>query len=102
MDIYATHLGASAGLGALGGQPAPQREPRPVPVAQEPQVLACQPILRRGNPEAYEQAERFARQKSGYDQPDGRKQQAIEAYQSLQQDARRAEITRMLGVDTYA
>jgi len=62
-----------------------------------------QVVVRQGNAEAFNQAERFQNQRqSNYDQPNSRARNAINAYQSLATEQQRSELNQLLGVDTYA
>lgn len=61
-----------------------------------------QVVTRQGGAEAFEKAERFRQQNSGFQEQQGSKgRQAIEAYQSQLKDSRREEIHQLMGVDTY-
>lgn len=58
-------------------------------------------VLRKGNEEAFERADRFREQQTFRESYDGRSADAIHAYTSLMVENKRAEIHGMLGVDTY-
>lgn len=70
-------------------------------VEQTAEQVPTQVLLRRGDDKAFEQAERFS-QYTTYDQPGSRNASALNAYQSLEKEQKRAELQQMLGVDTYA
>lgn len=66
-----------------------------------PAVEASQSLRTSADRDTLNQAKRF-QQDSGYDQPQGKGQQAVGAYMSLEREAQRASIRDMLGVDIYA
>lgn len=83
----------------------PQKEAEARQQKQQTQVTEfprSQVVTRQGGAEAFEKAERFRQQNSGFqEQSNAKNRQAIEAYQSQQKDGRRDEIHQLMGVDTY-
>ena len=90
----------------------PVREPQKEVDARQQQeqrknteLPRTQTVIRTGNNQIFEQAEKFREKQSfneSFREPrDARAQQAISAYQSLDKEARRAEIQELMGVGTY-
>lgn len=106
MNINGSQFDAGSGLTinpALRDKPKNQNVQR----IEEQQGRAERPdaaiVLRPGSEEAFERADRFReqQQKTYREFQDGRTQDAIQAYNSLALEGKRAEIHGMLGVDTY-
>lgn len=76
---------------------------RPVNSEQERTTPAAPIVLRKGNAEAFERADQYRDQQAETyrEFSNGRSRDAIEAYQSLIFDAKKAEVSQMMGVDTY-
>lgn len=76
---------------------------RPVSSEQERTASAVPIVLKKGNAEAFERADQYRdEQAETYREfSNGRSRDAIEAYQSLIFDAKKAEVSQMMGVDTY-
>ncbi|WP_416308100.1 hypothetical protein [Neptunicella sp. SCSIO 80796] len=96
-----------ASQNALASNP-PVREPqRDVEARQQQQqqkvtqLPRSQVVIRQGNTQAFEDADKFRQQQAIYDQPASKNRQAINAYQTLQREGLRSEIHQSLGVDTY-
>lgn len=68
---------------------------------QTPAIESSQSLRTTANPDTLNKARRFA-QESGYDQPQGKGNQAVQAYMSLEREAQRDTIRTMMGVDLYA
>jgi len=60
-----------------------------------------QVVTRQGGAEAFDQAEKFRQKQDFQEQPGAKGRQAIDAYQSLLREDKRAEISQLMGVDTY-
>jgi len=72
---------------------------------QNTELPKRQTVVRSGDNQVFEQAEKF-RSKQAFNETfreprDAKAQQAISAYQSLDKEARRAEIQQLMGVETY-
>lgn len=72
---------------------------------QETELPKNQTVVRSGDNQVFEQAEKFRQKQSSSDQfrepRDNRSQVAVSAYQSLAKEAKREEIQQLMGVDTY-
>jgi len=72
---------------------------------QETELPKNQTVVRSGDNQVFEQAEKFRQKQSSSEQfrepRDNRSQAAISAYQSLAKEAKREEIQQLMGVDTY-
>lgn len=105
MDIERSHIAAQSSLAVnpavREAQPSTRQRRANDTVQSNDQQPPTQVVLRRPDTNAFEQAERFS-QRTGYDQLDSRNAAALNAYQSLEKEQKRAELQNMLGVDTYA
>lgn len=72
---------------------------------QNTELPKFQTVVRSGDNQIFEQAEKFREKQSSGEQfrepSDNKAQLAISAYQSLAKEARREEIQQLMGVDTY-
>ena len=110
MDIEASIVAPQNALVVNPSVREPQREVdarQQQEQRQNSELPRQQTVVRSGDAQAYEQAEKY-RQKQGQvagetfrERSDAKAEFAISAYQSLQNEARREEIKQMMGVDTY-
>ena len=106
MDIKASQFDPGSGLlvnQASRDKPKPQTVPKAEEQSSNSGRSEAAIVLRSGTDEAFERADKFREQQQ---QPyrefsDGRSQEAIQAYNSLALESKRAEIHGLLGVDTY-
>ncbi|WP_218355288.1 hypothetical protein [Alteromonas lipotrueiana] len=68
---------------------------------QSPAIEVGQSLRTTSNADTLNKAHRFA-QDSGYDQPQGKANQAVQAYMSHERESQRDTIRTMMGVDLYA
>ena len=73
---------------------------------QETELPKNQTVVRSGDNQVFEQAEKFRQKQSSSGESfresrDNRSQAAISAYQSLAKETKREEIRQLMGVDTY-
>ncbi|AWL12298.1 hypothetical protein HMF8227_01825 [Saliniradius amylolyticus] len=99
-SVSATHQGLAVN-GANQKKPSASPVREVAPAAEQEQPKRAEKV-RQGNAELQFQADRFRHQSAFYDQPPRRGQQAIDAYQTLAREEKRAEIQSMMGVDTFA
>ncbi len=65
--------------------------------------LPTNPVFKRGNSESFSKAEQYFQQKhSSHDQPSEKNQKIIEHYNALDREDKRAEVQKLMGVDTFA
>lgn len=97
-----------SGFGIIKPDQAPPRgQPERVDARQKDQatplegIVELKPIRNDASDDVLNSAKKF-QQQTGYDQPEGKGQQVVAAYQSLQREEERDAIRQMLGVDFYA
>ncbi|WP_438863545.1 hypothetical protein [Neptunicella sp.] len=104
MEIESSLVASQNALAVNPPVREPQREAQSRQQQEQQKVTqlpASQVVVRQGNAQAFEEADKYRQQKAVYDQPEPRARQAISAYQSLQRDGQRSDIHQSLGVDTY-
>ncbi|MDO6477659.1 hypothetical protein Q4520_19725 [Alteromonas sp. 1_MG-2023] len=97
-----------SGFSIIRPDQAPRREqPEKVdarqkePVQSVEGIVVPEPVRSSQSDDVLNSAKKF-QQQTGYDQPEGKGQQATAAYQSLEREAQRDSIRQLLGVDIYA
>lgn len=95
---------AAFGVGGLVQQGIrPQESNVPTPAQDVLNAPVRPAIIQSGNAEAFSQADDFRQgRNSQFEQDRNPPNRAIQAYQSIAREERRAEVQQLLGVDTFA
>lgn len=95
---------AAFGITGLIQQGSRPQEPSVPSPAQEALNSPIRPaIIQSGNAEAFNQADDFRQGRNNqFEQDRNTPNRAIQAYQSIAREERRAEVQQLLGVDTFA